>query len=242
LKIIHIVLVIFLSFIFSKNSLASNNADNKIEKPLLGKIICIDPGHGNFKNNYQEKIAPTSDTKKSAFVSGANGLKYSESEINLMISKKLEEKLISYGATVITTRSDENALLGNVQRAQLANENNADLAIRLHADGSDNKSVRGMSMLIPGDKYIKDIELISNSKRLGELVLKNTVSETGARNRGIVVRDDMTGFNWSEVPVILFEMGFMSNAEDEKLLAADDYQNKIVGGIIAGILEYYEIK
>ena len=235
-------ILILISFILSQNSLASSNTDSKIEKYLLGKVICIDPGHGNFKNNYQEKIAPTSDTKKSAFVSGAHGLKYSEAEINLMVSKKLEEKLISYGATVITTRSDENAHLSNVQRAQLANDNNADMAIRLHADGSDNKSVRGMSMLIPGDKYINDKKLIASSKRLGELVLKHTVSETGARNRGIVVRDDMTGFNWSEVPVILFEMGFMSNAEDEKLLAADDYQNKIVGGIIAGILEYYEIK
>jgi hypothetical protein len=36
--------------------------------------------------------------------------------------------------------------------------------------------------------------------------LDNFVKETGAKNRGVSVRNDLTGFNWSKVPVILVEM------------------------------------
>ncbi|WP_293978545.1 N-acetylmuramoyl-L-alanine amidase, partial [uncultured Clostridium sp.] len=56
-------------------------------------------------------------------------------------------------------------------------------------------------------------------------------------NRGISVRDDMTGFNWSKVPVILVEMGFMSNPEEDKLLSDEGYQNKLAQGLCNGIVK-----
>lgn len=236
--LIYTIFLFLCGTIYSKEVITSENKSQL----LFGKIICIDPGHGKFSKNFKEKIAPNSNITKAAFVSGAMGTKFSEAEINLMISKKLEIKLMSYGAKVIVTRDNENATMSNIRRAQFANENNANMAIRLHADGSDNKSIRGMSMLIPGNKFIEDKDLLDKSKKLGELVLKHTVNETKAKNRGVVVRNDMTGFNWSEVPVILFEMGFMSNAEDESLLGSSEYQEKIVDGIINGILEYYRIR
>ncbi|MGM9933770.1 MAG: N-acetylmuramoyl-L-alanine amidase, partial [Clostridium sp.] len=49
--------------------------------------------------------------------------------------------------------------------------------------------------------------------------------------------DDMTGFNWSKVPVILVEMGFMSNPEEDKLLSDEGYQNKLAQGLCNGIVK-----
>jgi N-acetylmuramoyl-L-alanine amidase len=51
-------------------------------------------------------------------------------------------------------------------------------------------------------------------------------------------RSDLTGFNWSDVPVTLVEMGFMTNAAEDKLLESGTYQDKIVQGLVNGIVEF----
>jgi len=49
----------------------------------------------------------------------------------------------------------------------------------------------------------------------------------------------LTGFNWSKVPVVLVEMGFLTNPAEDEALKTDDYQNKIVEGIIKGLNDYF---
>ena len=206
---------------------------------LTGKIICIDPGHGAFTEYKTEKIAPNSSTKKAAYKAGTKGRNSIEDTVTLAVGQLLKEKLTSLGATVIMTRTDENSTMSNVERAQFANTNKADISIKLHADGTQ-EGGSGMTMLIPGSGYIKDKQMLADSKRLGKAILRNAVAQTGARNRGTYTNSGMTGFNWSEVPVVLFEMGFMTNRNDEKKLNDPEYQNKIAEGIKLGIIEYFK--
>ncbi len=52
----------------------------------------------------------------------------------------------------------------------------------------------------------------------------------------------MTGFNWSKVPVIIFEAGYMSNPEEDVLLSTQDYREKLVEALVTGIADYFLTK
>lgn len=214
-------------------------AEEKGKSSLYGKIILIDAGHGINGSTEKEPVAPDSSEKKRAFVEGTRGKNQTEEELNLKVALKLEEVLKNEGADVYMTRREHECELSNVGRAELGNELGADLVVRIHADGNNNKNVSGASCLIPGNKHIDDEELLEKSKMAGEIVLEEYVLETGAKNNGLAVRNDMTGFNWSKVPVILMEIGFMTNPEDDALMETEEYQEKMVKGIKNGLERYF---
>jgi len=216
------------------------SVDDTEALPLSGRNICVDAGHGSFSQSYQEAIGPGSSQTKPAFVSGTSGSYQSEAEFNLKVALMLESLLVEQGATVFMTRTDENATLSNIGRAELANDNNCDIAVRIHADGSTDPSVHGVSMLVPAsNEFIADSKLLSDSYSAGESVLNAVIESTGAVNRGIIYRNDLTGFNWSTVPSILIECGYMSNTSDDAKLADPEYQMLIAKGICHGLIEYF---
>ena len=203
-----------------------------------GKIIVVDAGHGISGVSRQEAIAPGSSQTKSAFVSGTRGANQTEEELNLAIALILQKTLEEKGALVHMTRTDHTTDKSNIDRAVFGNELNADISVKIHADGSNNPDARGVSMLVPGNQHVNG-DVVAASRRAGELVLEGIVAQTGAANRGISVRNDMTGFNWSEVPVILAEVGFMTNPAEDALLETDEYRKKIVSGIVDGLEKYF---
>jgi N-acetylmuramoyl-L-alanine amidase len=208
---------------------------------LAGKTICIDAGHGNPNHEIKnEPIAPSDGTLKPATAYGTTGVstKVPEYKLTMAVSIKIRDELIKQGARVIMTREGNDVDLGNIERAEIANRESADIAVRIHADGFDNSSVNGISVLYPGNQYIKDLELLKKSKTAAKNVLDELVKSTGGKSRGISERNDLTGFNWSKVPVILVEMGFMTNPEEDVLLNSEEYQNKIVQGIVKGLIIY----
>lgn len=205
---------------------------------LEGKTICIDAAHGTFTENKQEGIAPGLSLLKDGFKEGTKGANVTEDEITLLVANVLKEKLEAKGATVLMTRTDALATLSNVERAEFANNNGADICIKLHADGTD-EGGSGMTMLVPGGTYISDKTLLSKSKLLGKTILNGAVAKTGARNNGVYTNSGMTGFNWSKIPVVLLEMGYLTNPQDEAKLSDANYQALIADGIVEGILEYY---
>ncbi|MFQ6848918.1 MAG: N-acetylmuramoyl-L-alanine amidase, partial [Clostridium perfringens] len=75
------------------------------------------------------------------------------------------------------------------------------------------------------------------SKKYGE-ILSETLKEGGVKVNGVFERKDMTGFNWSQRPVIILEMGFMSNWEDDALLGDKLYQQKIADLIVKSLEKY----
>jgi N-acetylmuramoyl-L-alanine amidase len=205
-------------------------------------VICLDPGHQKEANIDLEPVSPGSSTRKAKVSGGTRGVESGkpEYEIVLDVGMKLKALLEKEGATVIMTRESNDVDISNVQRAQIGNLANADMSIRLHCDGNDNNSINGISMLVPAGSTVYMLNpIVERSHTAGNSVLITVINETGARNRGISKRSDMTGFNWSKVPVILIEMGFLTNPEEDRLLNTSEYQNKLAAGILQGLIDYF---
>ncbi|MFL0248654.1 N-acetylmuramoyl-L-alanine amidase family protein [Candidatus Clostridium stratigraminis] len=226
----------------SKNSTVQNNNISTSTMQKQGsqnknKIIVIDPGHANRSNLEKEPLAPGSTTMKIKDGGGAQGVATGTPEyrVNMNVSLKLKALLQNYGYTVVMTKTQDSQSLGNVERANIGNNAKADLVIRIHADSSTSTSAKGASMLVPSPINDNTKAIYAASKSYGKTVLNTLVQEVGMQNRGVTEHSDMTGFNWSKVPVILVEMGFLSNPNEDKLLSSDTYENKIAKALADGI-------
>lgn len=206
-------------------------------QPKNNKVIVIDPGHANRSNLEKEPLAPGSSEMKIKDGGGAQGIvtKTPEYKINMNVAVKLKSLLEGKGYTVVMTKTQDSQSLGNVERANIWNAANAALVLRIHADSSDNNSAKGASMLVPSPINDNTKAIYAASKSYGKTVLDTLTKEVGMKNRGVTEHADMTGFNWSKVPVILVEMGFLSNADEDKLLSNDEYENKIAKALADGI-------
>ncbi len=188
---------------------------------LLGKTIVLDAGHGG-----KDK--------------GATSGKIIESELNLIITKKLEKELASRGATVYLTREDEKDLSTTTinrkrsdlyNRAKYINKISPDMYISIHLNSSPSPSWRGLQIFYT-DKN-------EENKEIAEILtnhLKNTIPNTRD------IKKDSSYYMYKHIksPGVLIEAGFISNANDNYLLRNEEYQNKLIAAISDGIEKYYQ--
>ena len=204
-------------------------------------VVVIDPGHQLRGDSTKEPNGPGSSVMKARVTSGTTGVATGVAEyiMNLDISLKLKTELENRGYTVYMTRSVHEVNISNKERAEYASTVGADVAIRIHGNGSSNSSVYGAEAYVPSAKnpYISHLAKASNS--LGKCVLDAYCSATGFKNRGVFTSDTMTGMNWSNVPVAILEVGYMSNAEEERKMQDAIIQNNMVQGIANGLDAYF---
>lgn len=199
---------------------------------LKGYVVVIDPGHQTHANSGQEAIAPSeygiSGTKDKCS-SGTSGVSTGRSEykVNLEIGLKLAAYLESLGCEVHMTRTENDVDLSNIDRAEFALSYSPDVYIRLHCDGSDDSSARGIGV------FVTDLGPLSDKLGdWGDMLGECLSDSTGSQYRGCWASSTYSGLNWAaEVPSFLLEMGFMSNSKDDELLSDPDYQDKICEGI-----------
>ena len=179
---------------------------------LTGVKIGIDPGHQAHGNSAQEAVAPGSSETKAKVSSGTYGrfTGVPEYEVNLDVSLQLRDALEALGCEVYMTRETNDVDISNQERAIMMNELGVDLVLRIHCNGSTNESAQGIGLYIRATGTNAD-----ECMRAAEALLPAMVEATGAESDGIFRRDSYTGLNWSEVPSILVEMGFMTNEEED---------------------------
>ena len=159
-----------------------------------------------------------------------------ESVVTLRVSLRLRKLLEADGYCVTMTRTRQTGLsMGNVARARIANRAHAALFVRVHADGSTDRSRNGTSVLYPAFHRGWTDDILPAS-RIAALKLQGRLVRTlGSRDLGTVARSDITGFNWSNVPVVLAELGFLTNPREDRLLSSAAYEQRAARGLERGI-------
>ncbi|MED4454584.1 N-acetylmuramoyl-L-alanine amidase [Metabacillus fastidiosus] len=241
----------------SKQTVEVKNAEQTEEKGIKEKIdasipaikkesfiIVIDPGHQAKADLEQEPIGPGAKEMKYKVTGGTSGVitKKPEYVLTLEAANFLKSHLEKRGFQVIMTRSTHDVNISNRERAEIANNYKADLFVRIHADGSESSKTSGFSILAPARENPYTLPIYEDSYQAAQLILANIGKEIPLHQNGIFFRSDMSGFNWSEVPVILPEIGFMTNLEDDRKLSDSSYLSNLMELMASGIEEYAVFK
>jgi N-acetylmuramoyl-L-alanine amidase len=206
-----------------------------------GPVVVLDPGHDLRGNPATEPIGPGSATRKIKDGGGTRGVVsgLSEAELNLRVASRLRGLLERAGVRVVMTRTHTaGTSMGNVARARIANRAGAMLFLRIHADGAASPDVRGSHTMYPALRRGWTDDVYASSRRAARVVQRELLRALAFPDRGTWERSDFTGFNWADVPVIMVELGFMTNPEEDRLLATGPVQQRAAVGLCCGVLRF----
>ena len=194
-----------------------------------------DPGHQTHANTEREAIAPDSSETKAKVASGTAGVNTRTPEyvVDLQVSLILRDILTAMGAEVKMTREENDVDISNIERAVLRTDRGADMVLRIHCNGSIDRSVKGAGLYVR-----KTGAMAEESAQLAHCLLAAVGEYAGAQTQSVYKRDTYTGLNWSEVPCVLVELGYLSNAEEDALLNDAAYQEKLALALVWGMIDY----
>lgn len=199
------------------------NKDGLLERTKESTLIVIDAGHGG------KDSGALSTDKKSM-----------EKTIALQTAKKLEVALNEKGYKTFMSRADD-TFVDIYKRARTSNSINATLFISLHCNSTpsnNRENIDGIEVLYAPRERVK--RKSEDQSKFAKLLLNNILAETNANSRGIKARPDLVVLNSTDATAALIEMGFITNSRELANLEGDDYQNKIVSGIVKAVSEYIE--
>ena len=209
-------------------------------------IIAIDASHQEKGGDLEkeEPIGPDAEEKAKGFSEGTSGTVsgLTEAELNLSVAEKLKKQLEDRGYEVYMTRDNKESDLSESERAKNVNASGAQILISLHANGGEDSTENGVEVMAPSyeNPYWKDrTGNIKKSNALADIILQSYCEETGLNAKGLYNVDNQILLNWSEVPSVVLEMGFMSNESDDAYMAEEEHQQEMAEGIADGIDLYF---
>ena len=146
-----------------------------------------------------------------------------------------------YGLEVDPAATVRDISVGLQQRVEILKTlyRGADILIRLHAGSMDNSGVYGALSTCMTAQNPYNAGLHDKSYNLSKKIVDTVCGTTGTKNRGVQETDSSSDINWCEIPVCVFEMGFLSNPDEDTWLQDDGYQGKIASGIAGAVDAYF---
>lgn len=190
-------------------------------------VVVIDAGHGGID---------------AGVLGVSTGVK--ESNINLAISKYLKGYFVNAGFNCVMTRNSQNGLYGNTSkgfkmrdmraRKQVIEDSNADMVISVHQNYCPLPSRRGGQVF-----YDKNSDC---GKSLAQSIQSALNEMEQCVNPSSPLVGDYYMLKCTSSPSVIVECGFLSNAEDEKLLIDETYQKAVAYAIFKGAVSYFGTK
>lgn len=210
-----IICLFFLSiFCFSKvNAIVKDYS-------LIGKVFYIDPGRGGPD-------------------SGAISTTFLEKDMNLLLSQKLAQLLVSKGAIVYLTRDGDYDLSTSTinrkrndlyARVKLINNSNCDMYISMHLNASPSNKWNGIQLFYSS--------VLKENKKIAEIIT-DTMKQNMKNIRDYKKENGYYMYSKLKVPGVLIEAGFISNSNDNYKIRQDEYQDILINNIVLGIENYF---
>lgn len=191
-------------------TLPATRPDAPAPGPAGRPVVVLDPGHGG-----SDPGAP-----------GPGSLE--EKDIALAIARKARALLDEAGLRVVLTR-DGDRTIGLYERAAVPGRVGAALFVSIHANASPLRSTAGIeTYYYPGSPA---------GRRLAAVLQRTLVSRLGRPDRGVQAADFVV-VREPAVPAALVECGYLTNREEARLLASEDYQLRVARAIADGVLSY----
>ena len=204
--------------------------------------IVIDPGHDRYANPGYEPIGPGSSTYKIKDGGGTPGVVTGQSEasVNMRIAWRLRALLRQARRHPVGDDPHPHLLHQHGEHRPGADRQpGPGHALRAHPRRRvDRPRTRGTSMVYPAWHRGWTDDIYGRSRQAARLVQRSLVRALDWPDRGLVARGDLTGFNWSNRPAILAEVGFLTNAREDRALATFRKVNKAAWGLRNGVMAY----
>jgi N-acetylmuramoyl-L-alanine amidase len=191
----------------------SKELEQNSQMPLQGKTIVLDPGHGGIDDGTTSIVGTHEKT------------------LTLLTAELVEQKLENTGAKVIMTRTSD-TYIPLQQRADLSNQNHADVFISFHYNWSNDPSVNGLT-----DFYYQKL----NNHLLASDILNEVAKTTKLNNDGTRF-DDLSVLRNNSQPSTLIELGFLSNKQDDSEVESSAYRDNVAQGIYFGLIDFFNLK
>ena len=189
--------------------------EDELDADLSGEenhMVVLDAGHGGEDGGTVEQAA-------------------TEKEINLAVVLKLKELLEEQGIRVVLTR-DKDIFMKLEERVQIANGEKADLFISIHCNYYEkDSSIYGLECY-----YCKSGE---EGKHCAEKIMETIEESKNIVSRNVKPADYYILKN-TTVPAVLVEIGYLSNYNERNQLMSEEYQEKLAGELVKGIVKGME--
>lgn len=181
-----------------------------VQAPAI--TVAIDPGHGG-----RDPGGVVGDVL--------------EKDVNLAIATKLAALIDAYPRLHALLTRTTDVTVDNLARLHAAEAANAVLYLSVHANSYTDPHVHGAETLVDDTRPPSD-----PSWKLAELVQKELVAATGARNRG--VQKQALYLQHTKLPAVSVEVGFLTSPDERAQLLDPAYQDKVARGLLTGIVDY----
>ncbi len=216
----------------------------------LKKVIVIDPGHGGHDP-------------------GASGSQGVEKDVNLAAALALKERLERSSKYRVVLTRDDDTYVPLDERVRVAQRAGADLFISLHSDSGGDANVRGASVYTLSDKasnratrFVKRDDWFMKASLTGDRGVSDILfdlTQRATKNRSAAFASTLVthidgkapllrrsqrdaGFMVllaPDVPAVLLEMGFVTNAEDEQFLRDPTRRQRLMSAVGDSIDDYF---